>query len=461
MGRLALALGFTVLLPVGGAAQPLVEAPSELPPPPGDAPIVEAVRLTGVRVGRQGPMRDRIRLAVDAPLDEAAVEDARLRLLATGLCEAVRVRLDRGAVRGRVVVVFACDERVTTSLDAFHLGSARPTRFWAGAEISDLDPFGVGIGFGAGVVASGDQLSTRVSARLPAPWVADASLHLGLRYLGGTERFVGPSGQRLGDVGVPSIAVDYRRAGIDLGLHLDLGPFLRLSTGLTGDFVQAALPDDAVQLERGGAARPFEFALSEDVPVAFALSGGLIWDRRDDPAFPTRGTRAALTARIGQYDGVWGGLSGRVEQYVLLPWNSVVRFDAFVGGLYGAAPFFERYFVGDLHPYIPARAMGLNFSHRRGPVLLDGDLGAARYETLAGRVGVEYRVPLGEGPHREPYGVEFFVGAALVSLLSPDEPAAFEEAPPFDLAVDVGLRFETEIGVMGLSVGNLFLLVEP
>lgn len=447
-----------ILLAVCAAAQPMPELPS----PAGAVPTVERVRLTGVRVGRRTPLR-RLIAVEPGPLDEAAVEDSRLQLLSTGICEAVRVRLDRGSERGRVIVVFTCDERVTTSLDAFHLGSDRSTRFWAGAEISDLDPFGVGIGIGAGVVASGDQLSARVSGLLPAPLFDDTRLRLSLRYLGGQERFVGPTGQRLAGRDVTSIRVDYRRAGFDTGLLFDLAPFVRLDVGLAGDWLDPELPQaPAVQIERDGSARPFAFDLDPDIPVTFTASAALIWDNRDDPAFPTRGSRAALTARLGQYDGVWGGLAGRYQRYVLLPWNSVLQFDAFLGGMYGPAPFYARYFVGDLHPYIPARAMGLNFARRRGPVLVDaGGLEAARYETLAGRLGFEYRVPLGAGPHREPYGVELFVSVGLVSLMSPDEPGAFDEAPPFDAAVDVGLRIETEIGVMGLSIGNLFLLVEP
>lgn len=463
-GPWVLAFGLWALAP-GAGAQPPPEVPVELPPPPGEAPTVESVRLEGVRIGRRTPLREKIRLDLDAPLDEAAIEDTRIRLLATGLCEAVRVRLDRGGARGRVVVVFTCDERVTTSLDAFHLGSARPTRFWAGAELSDLDPFGVGVGFGVGLVASGDQLSTRLATRLPAPWVGDASLRVALRYLDGRERFVGPLGQTLDGEEVVSIPVDYRRAGLDLGLQLDLRPFLRMTVGLSGEWVQAEPPAGAEAIDLGGRAAAFDFALDPDQPVSVLVPASLVWDDRDDPAFPTRGTRAALTARAGWYDGPWGALAGRIEQYIPIPGGSTVRLDAFLGGLVGGAPFFARYFVGDLHPYIPARAMGLNFSHRRGPTLLDldraGDLGAARYEPLALRLGTEYRLPLGAGPHREPYGVEFFVGAGLVSMADPAALGGLDGLPPLDLAVDVGLRFETEIGVMGLSVGNLFLLVEP
>ncbi|MEZ4435072.1 MAG: hypothetical protein R3F65_21920 [bacterium] len=456
-GPIALALGLLIAATASAALPEPIDPPPELPP--ADL-VIEQIRLVGVRVGRRTPMRDKIGIPRGARLDEQAVEDARLRLLASGLCERVDVRLDRGSARGRIRLVFTCDERVTTSLDAIHLGHARPTRFWAGAELSDLDPFGVGLGLGAGVVASEDQLAARLALTLPAPFDLDGKLRLALRYLGGEEPFVGPRGQTLAGEETGHVPVPYRRIGADATIHLDLGPFLRWSTGLSADHVSAELPAAAAQIDNDGVARAFDFDL--EAPIAAALRGALVWDRRDDPAWPTRGRRASLAGNLGWYDGPWASLAGRVEQYILLPWGSVLQLDLYLGALAGGAPFFERFFIGDLHPYIPARALGLNFSRRRGPALIEaGGLDRARYEALAGRAGVEYRVPLGRGPTVEPYGVEFFVSAGLVSLATPGEPGAFDDGVPFDLAVDVGLRFETELGVMGLSIGNLFLLVEP
>lgn len=442
------------------AIDPADVLPPELPPLPPTTRIVEAVRVVGVRLGRQDAMRARVALTPGAPLDEQAVEDARLRLLASGLCERVDARLDRGSERGRVVVVLRCDERVTTSLDAIHLGHAKPTRFWAGAEVSDLDPFGVGVGIGAGVVASAEQLAARLAVTFPAPLGLDGKLRLALRYLDGEEPFVGPRGQRVDGVEVSHVAVPYRRVGADATLHDDLTPFVRLSGGLSGEWVDATLPLGAAVVDHTGALDAMDVHL--DGAAAVTARGALVWDRRDDPAWPTRGHRAALSGDVGWFDGPWAALSGRWSQYLRLPGGSVVQLDGFVGALAGGAPFFERFFVGDLHPYIPARALGLNFSRRRGPHLIEGGrLDRARYETLAGRAGVEYRIPLGAGPANEPYGVEFFVSAAAISLTSPGEYGAGLDTVPVDLAIDVGLRVETEIGVMGLSIGNLFLLVEP
>lgn len=453
MRRLALLGALLVCRPV--AAEP--------PPPP----IVESVRIEGATITRLAALYAKAGYAEDTELDEALVEEARLRLLETGLFQRVDARLERGRRRGRVVLVFEVEERPTLSLDTVHLGHARPTRIWGGLELSDLDPFGVGLALGAGFVTSGDQHAGELRFGLDDAFGWDRlDLGLTLRTLFGREPFVGPAGQRLDGEPVEDVRVPYQRHGGDLVAGLEVATFTRVSAGLRLEYATADPPAGAEQLDPDGAARPFAFNAPAGGLIT-ALAAGIEYDTRDDPAFPLRGLRASFLLRVAQLDGdVWtSGLAG-FEHYTALPWGGhVLRLDAKLGGLLGDAPFFERFFIGDLHPYIPARALGLNFARRRGPNLIDGTIVEQRYETLAGRLGFEYRIPVGPGPRREPYGVELFIGAAFLSLGSPGELGAADfrdrDPFPFDLAVDVGLRIESEIGVMGLSVGNLFLLIDP
>ncbi len=431
--------------------------------PEASVPLVEDVRLEGVSLGRRELLG--ARLDVEGPLDESRVEEARLLLLATGLFDRVEPRLERGSARGRLILVFACEERTTTSLDAFHLGVAQPTRLWVGAEVSDLDPLGLGFGGEAGVVSSGQQTAAQigVSFRDVLAWAAGGRLRL--RFIDGDEPFVGPLGQRRGDAPVDQIFLPYRRLGGDFTVVTGLADALSAHLALQAEWVSVERPEGASQVDADGVLRPFRFHADDGNWALVVLAGGLQYDTRDDPAFPARGLRASLTARLGASPAAFGSVLGGLEQYVTLPFGHVVRWDAKAGAVLGDAPFFERFFIGDLHPYIPARALGLNFARRRGPNLLDGTIGEQRYERLAGRVGLEYRIPLGRGPRHEPYGVEFFVGGALVSLGSPAalREVDFEDRRPFpiDFAFDVGLRAETEIGVMGISLGNLLLLVGP
>ncbi|MCB9547598.1 MAG: BamA/TamA family outer membrane protein [Myxococcales bacterium] len=430
------------------------------PPSPPDGLVIERVTVRGVRLGRGAAMVQQSGLHAGDPVDDAAVAEARARLLETGLFHTVQPRLERGSARGQAVVVFECDERTTTSIDAIHLGHARPTELWGGLEISDIDPLGVGLSAEAGVVGARDQQAGRLAVGR-ANLFEGVDLRVQGRFLHGEEPFVGPRGQRLGGEDVAQIFVPYRRASLEGQLRFAFVPLVHATAGLRLEYLDAALPTRAAtQVDADGSEHPFDFAVDDGAGFLAVGAFGLHHDTRDDPAFPTRGRRAsfALAAGAGPFARFLAGF----EQYWSLPFRHVLRLDLKAGAIMGDAPFFERFFVGDLHPYIPERALGLNFARRRGPGLLDLGLGEQRYEDFAGRLGFEYRVPLGAGPRREHNGVELFVGAALLSLGSPSE-IADPDGPglPMDAAIDVGLRIESEIGVMGLSVGNIFLLLDP
>ncbi len=426
-----------------------------------EAPIVEEIEVRGARADHRPQLRARVDLDVGTPVDEAAIERARLDLLGSGLVRTAEARLERGSRRGRVRVVFEVEERTTFGLDALYLGSARPTRLWGGAEVSDLDPFGFGFGLSAGVVSSGAQTGARLGVAVPRAPLPGAHLRFGALFVDGEEPFVGPAGQRLGGRPVDDLRVPYRRAGGDVGLTFDLDGVSRADFRLRVEGIHADLPRRATQIEADGTPRPFDFRLDDGGSLLIELAGGLTFDRRDDPVRPTRGLRAELLGRTGGGDYAYFGLQGGVQQH-FRPWlRHSLRLDALAGVVVGDAPFFERFFVGDLHPYIPSRVLGVNFARRRGPHLLPGQgLDRQRYEALAGRLGVEYAVPL--GPPDDPYPVDLFVGGALLALGSPGDPPDFGERPlPFDAALDAGLRIQTEIGVFGLSVGTLLLVVGP
>ncbi len=440
----------------------LLQAPS-----PADLTI-EAVTVRGVRLGRQQAMARATGLAEGDVMDEAAVAEARARLLETGLFQSVQPRLERGSARGRVAVVFDCVERPTTSIDAVHLGHARPTDLWGGLELSDLDPFGAGLALGGGFVASADQQATRLALGRAGFFGEGTHLRVQGLVLFGEEPFIGPQGQALDGEAVTHIATPYFRAGLEGQVRFDLSPVVVVSTALRLEYVEATLPPGATQIEADGRAQPFDFGLGDGGGLLPVLWVGLEHDTRDDPAFPARGRRASFSLGSGYLAGMdgFGGPYARFlagfEQYWTLPFRHVLRIDVKGGAVMGEAPFFERFFVGDLHTYIPERSLGLNFARRRGPGLLDQGISEQRYEDFAGRLGVEYRLPIGRGPREEPYGVELFIGGALLTLGSPSE-IADPQGPtlPLDAVIDAGLRIESEIGVMGLSVGNLFLLLDP
>ncbi len=440
------------------AAAPTAAAPLTDP----DALHVSAIELRGVTFSRRPALRARLDLRAGDQLDEAAVQEGRVTLLATGLFDAVTVRLAKGERRGQVRVIYACVERVTTSIEGMHLGHARPTNLWGGLELADLDPFGLGVRLDGGFVASGTQGGVQLGGGPRGLFGGRVGLHVRAHALFGDEPFVGPRGQGLADGARDHIDGDYRRLGLQAVLTAPVGAVSRLRFGLRGERVDATLPTDAWQIDPDGAQQPFEFNLNAGWLGAAEL--GIEYDSRNDPAFPSRGIRASVHGRAGWLGGPFSAVLAGFENFIRLPFGHVLQINLRAGAVFGDAPFFERWFIGDLHPYIPERSLGLNFARRRGPNLLDGSIDEQRYETVAGRLGFEYRVPLKRRTAADPYAVELFIGAAAISLGTPGERGAVDALDPglpLDVAVDAGLRIESKIGVMGLSLGNLFLVVDP
>jgi hypothetical protein len=105
----------------------------------------------------------------------------------------------------------------------------------------------------------------------------------------------------------------------------------------------------------------------------------------------------------------------------------------------------------------------LNFSHQPPPNIFASSIEEMRYESVAGRVDVEYVVPLYRG-RRVVFGLDFFLLVGVYALGSADD---FRSPPggyvggafPIDLTLDLGFRLDTTAGVFGFSFKNLLGLI--
>src|SRR5262249_25563209 len=77
--------------------------------------------------------------------DDSRVEASRFRVLGTGFFEDVRLSLERGRARGRVVLVVEVVERGTIILNELFLGSSDATAAWAGLDIGENNFLGHGV----------------------------------------------------------------------------------------------------------------------------------------------------------------------------------------------------------------------------------------------------------------------------------------------------------------------------
>jgi hypothetical protein len=136
----------------------------------------------------------------------------------------------------------------------------------------------------------------------------------------------------------------------------------------------------------------------------------------------------------------------------------VLGIHGFAGAIFGDAPYFEQFFVGDLNQLLPPRALGINFSTLPSRNFLDTTVASHRYEPFAARLLVEYAVPLWRRRHLV-YRGDAFAAFGAFALGNLDDlrqrDVSFGRAIPADLTADLGLRFDTYVGIFTFSIGNL------
>jgi outer membrane protein assembly factor BamA len=404
-------------------------------------------------------------------LDDPGIEVSRYRLLSTGFFSDVQLRLRRGQRRGRVIVVVDVVERWTFVVRDIYLGVSDITPY-GGLHLDERNLLGLGISLSGAFVAGREQQGYRL--RLAYPRFLDSAFALSLEllyndaqdYLGRRPVLVAGMGEAEQKYAV----IDYQRFGGAVGAGVRLAHHTLLYVDYRLELVRAQLPLAAAQLDQPlgpNFGEPLDFYLADDRSILSALVFSLIRDTLNHPLLPSEGQRLALSTTLSS--DVIGShyhymkLTVEGDFYVKMSWNHSFRFGFLVGAIFGEAPLFERYFVGDLSDQMHARVLQLNFSHAPPPNVFRNSTEEMRYESLAARLDVEYIAPLYRG-RRVVYGVDFFLSFGIYSLGSAEDfaspPAGYKGgAFPVDLTMDLGFRLDTNAGVFGFSFKTLLGLI--
>jgi outer membrane protein assembly factor BamA len=223
-----------------------------------------------------------------------------------------------------------------------------------------------------------------------------------------------------------------------------VSPFARIAAGARGEHVQGRLRTGRADPASVGVEPPLLLGSSTLV----ALTGSYYRDSRDDPFFPTDGTRVELRGVLGsrslggEYE--YSRWSLDVETDFAVWRGHAIRLLGFAGVVQGDAPFFERFYAADLAYFSigPAlgRALELNFSTD------------SRYDAVAAMAGVEYGIPLWRGGRALQRGY-LALGARWVHTTR--EPGEWSRTPvsraPF--SGEAALRVDTPVGAFNLSAG--------
>jgi outer membrane protein assembly factor BamA len=385
--------------------------------------------------------------------DDPRLELSRFRLLGTGLFYDVRLHLERGSARGRAIVVVEVIERGTLVLHDLWWGTSRAVAGWGGVDLTDTNFIGRGLQLGGAALITaapampGGQIQYALRLQMFDPHIAKTPLFLAaaLLFHDASEPFQvkGPDWD-----GSPAnfVAVHYRRGGGALGFGLELGGFARARADYRYERVEVG----SAPLYGKSGLRSGNLSL-----LAFAFER----DTRADPVLTPAGSRLVIESEfaVGAMGSSWDffKLTLSYQQWLRLRWGHVLSLGALFGFITGDAPLFERYFLGDLDPLLPSRALGLTLSTLAPRNLLHSGIARERYAPLAGRLMVEYAIPLFRGG-RQVYGGDIFFDLGLVSIATPGDlrNANRWQEVPLDLLLDVGIRLDTVIGTFHLSLAN-------
>ncbi len=398
--------------------------------------------------------------------NDARVGLARLRLLALGFFLDVHLSLVKGTKRGHASLVVEVEERGTIILDALYLGTSQATAVWGGLAVTERNLLGRGLALGGGFVGS-----TRPRVEGAEPGFAGAlhvagppaffsgrlALQASFNVSRGSE-FMRTGGDASSADPANFIAANVRRTGGTFGAGRALSRTFFLTGEARFESIRAEVP--LLKLP-AGTTPPIPLAIHDGDSHLGSLSLILDIDSRTDPILPRGGhhvsfsVEATTTALASSYGFVKGVV--QASNYFPLRWGHVLGIHGYLGGIWGDAPYFDRFFIGDLNQLLPPRALGLNFSTQPSRDFLGTGIAAHRYDNLAGRALVEYAIPIWSR-HGLLYRGDAFAAFGVLAVSNPDDlrrgALPLSRAIASDLTADLGIRLDTTIGIFTLSVAN-------
>lgn len=467
---------------------PAIPPPPKVEAPPESEAIIRAPGHVGLRYALEGiEVRGNTTTLARVVLryvpfhsgDTIDVDDkeltlTRFRLLGTGFFRDVQLSLRRGTRRGNVVLVVNVVERNTIvvndlwlglSSDANPDGSARPLTAYGGIDVAETNLAGTGITLGGAVALADRQLGLRTRFLDPqflgSKWQLEAQLlyNHARDFFGNKDVLVDdPTQQVTQDYAL----VTYDRFGGMLGVGHDLGVSTQVFFDYRLEKIDAQVPL-AASHRRGLDVEPIDFFIQPGSSVLSTVRGTLLYDTRDDPFLPTTGVQLSLVADasltpLGS-DYPYMKLQLHASNWTTLPWGHILKLEGFAGSIFGNAPMFEKFYIGDFSDLLPDRVLDLTFDRRAAPNFLATDIVEIRYGQYAAKANVEYRIPLYRG-HRSIYGADFFTSVGLYGVA--DERDLIDHARgysgfatvPIDLTFNTGLRVETSAGGFVFGVSN-------
>ncbi len=479
--------------PAPPTAQGVAGTPTTTPPPKKEESSIEEqgtlkYELDGIEVRGNTKTRARVvlRYVPFQPgdifdVDDPRVELTRYRLLGTGFFRDVQLALRKGKLRGHVILVIEVVERNTLVINDLWMGLAStantggqtvPLTAYAGLDAAETNLAGTGMTLGAAAGIAKDQYALRLRFFDPALFLGSQWMTSGTLLFNHADDFFGD--QHVGFTSPTQDALDravavvqYERFGGTVGVGRDLSVSTQLWANYRIERINATVPLTANDLRGQGPGQeqePIDFYIQRGRSILSTLGVTVQHDTRDKPILPTRGWFASATTEVSLSplgsDYPYARVDALASRWWTLPWQHVLRLRAFGGFIAGRAPFFERYYVGDLSDFRAARVLGLNVERRLAPNFLGTTIGEIRYGDYAAKLDAEYRIPLYRGT-RAVYGIDVFARAGFYFLAGQRDvtnpPPGYSGAAliPIDFTANFGVQIDTSAGGFTFAFANL------
>ena len=438
--------------------------------------IIDAIEIRGNDRTKAQVIKSYLSFDTNEVLNQELVELSRIRLLALGYFKKVSMSLEKGSHRGRVKVVVKVEERWPLIINDLFLGFSATTPVWGGMDLSYMNFLGMGMDLSGAFVASHDQYAFRLAAF----W----SSILGSNFSAGFEALVTKGREHaLGD----NIKPDYDDQGLEYpGCDHESDqylPYFRAggiaSIGMKLDYHHRLYLDWRVEhIDAYDFDEPKRVLSSNDLCKNYPFLGYLrrgqstlsslafrfVRDTRDNFFLPTQGMNLVISIELATKVPPLVSDYEYSKYMVLYEHNfnhwldHVIRLTV-MGGLIqdvreDASPFFTRFFIGDSALFqidkVPLpRNLELNFTPHTD------------YGDLFGAIQAEYDVPLWFGGSFFYRGYAYF--ALNFSILTKADFLASEQEwsgrTKRPVSFDLGLKFETPIGLLTLRLGYAMDLI--
>ncbi len=403
--------------------------------------------------------------------EDTRVRRARERLRNTGYFKSVTLVLEpiEGSESAGALVVDV-KERSTVSVDRVYLGSSELTPFRGGVAVTERNFAGFGVLLGGSFVWSSlpsiprGRRQQSYSVYAEAPQLSDSRIGL----LGGA--FVISAGEPYRVSGAeddpaPSHfrSFDYTRAGGVFGVTFPVMAHLSLGADYRFERVDALLPVQSARAEpdallaeldvRDGAHRLTVARLSVD------------YDGRQQSFLTGKGAHVGVDVQLSS-----SGLGSQYEYAKLvalgaytirLPWRHWLTPRAQAGQIIGKAPRFEQFYSGDLSQWTPGREESLRFSTRNPIDVFGTGIDTRTFGAMFGRFDLEYVWPVFRRTrNRGVYGGDLFFSLGVFTLAEDADGRrrrrqADQRVAPTGFNADMGLRLDTALGTVRITVGNV------